>query len=233
MPFVGLGSTVIGMARPLDPRMLDACVEGLAATHQQLLQVADDISLEQFSGPSRLDGWTRGTLVGHLVMNARSFIHVLSASSQTEAIEQYPGGAPAREAAIAEAAQWDMTTSVSELRKSVYTLEGAIAGATFDNWNRTYRSTSGATVAVHEIPFLRWRECVVHLTDLDVGIEWDQWPDLYVRLELERQKMAWTASHPMGLTQIPQAAMELSDKHRLAWLLQRVEVDKLPKGPGL
>lgn len=233
MPFVGVGSTVIGMARPLDPRMLDACVEGLAATHQLLLQTVDELTHEQFSAPSKLDGWSRGTLVGHLVMNARSFIHVLAAASKTDEIEQYPGGAPAREATIAEAAQWEMSTSVSELRKSVYMLEGAIAGATFDNWNRTYRSASGATVAVHEIPFLRWRECVVHLTDLDLGIKWDQWPDLYVRLELERQKMAWMASHPMGLTQIPQAAMELPEKHRLAWLLQRVEVDGLPKGPGL
>jgi hypothetical protein len=56
---------------------------------------------------------------------------------------------------------------------------------------------------------------------------------LYVRLELERQKMAWAASHPMGLTQIPQAALKLNEKHRLAWLLQRAEVEGLPKGPGL
>jgi hypothetical protein len=86
---------------------------------------------------------------------------------------------------------------------------------------------------MHEIPFLRWRESVIHLTDLDVGIGYDQWPDMYVRLELEREKMAWAASHPMGLTQIPQAALKLNEKHRLAWLLQRAEVEGLPKGPGL
>lgn len=221
------------MARPLDPRLLDACVEGLAATHQQLLQTADSLSVEQFAGPSRLDGWSRGTLLGHLVMNGRSFIHVLAEAVHSDAIEQYPGGPAAREAGIAEASSWELSQCVSELRKSVYMLEGAIAGATFEMWNRTYRSPSGATMAVHEMPFLRWRECVVHLTDLDVGIQFDAWPDFYVRLELERQKMMWTASHPMGLTQIPQAALQLSEKHRLAWLLQRVEVEGLPKGPGL
>ena len=223
----------MSMARPLDPRMLDACVEGLAATHQRLLEVADSLTPEQFAGPSRLEGWTRGTLVGHLVMNGRSFLHVLAEAGQSNAIEQYPGGAQAREDAISEASQWEMGHAAAELRKSIYMLEGAIAGASFDMWNDAYRSASGATVPVHDIPFLRWRECVVHLSDLDVGIEFDQWPDLYVRLELDRQKMMWAATHPMGLTQIPRAALELSDKHRLAWLLQRVDVEGLSKGPGL
>ncbi len=86
---------------------------------------------------------------------------------------------------------------------------------------------------MHDVPFLRWRESVIHLTDLGVGIGYDQWPDFYVRLELERQKMAWAASHPMGLTQIPQAALKLNEKHRLEWLLQRADVEGLPKGPGL
>lgn len=221
------------MARPLDPRMLDACVEGLASTHQRLLEVADSLTSEQFAAPSRLTGWSRATLVGHLVMNGRSFLHVLSEAAHAENIEQYPGGATTREAGIAEAATWDLARSVGELRKSIYMLEGAIAGATFDMWNKTYRSPSGATLTVHEVPFLRWRECVVHLTDLDLEIEFDQWPDLYVRLELERQKMMLAASRSMGLTQIPRAALELPEKHRLAWLLQRVEVEGLSTGPGL
>jgi len=45
--------------------------------------------------------------------------------------------------------------------------------------------------------------------------------------------MAWAASHPMGLTQLPADAMKLNEKLRLAWLLQRIDVDGLPKGPGL
>jgi hypothetical protein len=37
----------------------------------------------------------------------------------------------------------------------------------------------------------------------------------------------------MGLTQLPQAAMKLNENHRLAWILQRAEVEGLPKGLGL
>jgi hypothetical protein len=86
---------------------------------------------------------------------------------------------------------------------------------------------------MHELPFLRWRECLVHLVDLNIGYTYEEWPDLYVRRELERQKMAWAASHPMGLTQLPADAMKLNEKLRLAWLLQRIDVEGLPKGPGL
>lgn len=233
MPSREGSGTVVGMARPLDPRMLDACIEGVAATHQQLLDIVDTLSPQQMGEPSFLPGWSRITLLGHLTLNARSYIHVLASAARGEVSEQYPGGATAREAAIREASGWSPETVVSELRKAIYMLEGAWAGASYEMWNHMFVTPSGATLAVHEQPFARWRECVVHLTDLDVGVGFDKWPDYYVRLELDRQKMMWAASHPMGLTQLPAAALALPEKQRLAWLLQRTDVDGLPKGPGI
>lgn len=221
------------MARPLDARLLDACVEGCAATHQKLLEVVDSISPEAFAEPSRLPGWSRGTLVGHLALNALSHIRLLASAARGEAGHQYEGGADGRTAAIAEASLWAPEKAVSELRKAIYALEGAWAGSTYDTWQGTGTTSSGSVISMHELPFLRWRECVLHLTDLDVGIEYDQWPSHYVRLELDRQKMAWAASHAMGLTQLPQAAMKLDENHRLAWILQRADVEGLPKGLGL
>lgn len=221
------------MARPLDARLLDACVEGCAATHQLLLETVDAISHEAFAEPSRLPGWTRGTIVGHLALNAQSHVELLAAAARGESARQYGGGPEVRTAAIAEASLWAPEKAVKELRKAIYSLEGAWAGSTYDTWQGTGTASSGSVISMHELPFLRWRECVLHLTDLDVGIEYDQWPSHYVRLELDRQKMAWAASHAMGLTQLPQAAMKLDEKHRLAWLLQRAEVDGLPRGLGL
>ncbi|NCX04758.1 MAG: hypothetical protein EBW68_03135, partial [Actinobacteria bacterium] len=66
------------MPRPLDPRLLDSCVEGVAATHQRLLEVVDAMTPEQFAASSSLPGWNRTTLVGHLAMNARSYVHLLA-----------------------------------------------------------------------------------------------------------------------------------------------------------
>ncbi len=221
------------MSRPLDARLLDSCVAGCAATHQKLLEVVDALSPQEFAEPSLLPGWTRLHVVGHLALNAASHVHLLGCASRGEHGEQYPGGPSARASAIEEAATWSVEVAVAELRKSIYLLEGAWHGSTYETWNGTGIAASGAQLSMHELPFLRWRECVVHLTDLNVGIDHNEWPDLYVRLELERQKMAWAASHPMGLTLLPQAAVVLPEKTRLAWLLQRTEVEGLPVGPGL
>jgi maleylpyruvate isomerase len=221
------------MARPLDARLLDACVEGCAASHQLLLETIDAMSPEAFAEPSRLPGWSRGTIVGHLALNAQSHIRLLAYAARGEAGQQYEGGPQGRASAIAEAALWTPEKAVGELRKAIYALEGAWAGSTYDTWQGTGTAASGSVISMHELPFLRWRECVLHLTDLDVGIEYDRWPSHYVRLELDRQKMVWAASHAMGLTQLPQAAMKLDENHRLAWLLQRAEVDGLPQGLGL
>ena len=221
------------MPPALDAKQLDACVAGCAQSHQRLLEVVDGLSDEQLHGPSRLPGWTRLTVVGHLALNARSHVHLLECAERGEVGEQYPGGAPARQRAIDEAATWEPAVAVRELRAAIYALEGQWARTTHDAWLGTGVQASGAVIAMHELPFLRWREVVVHTWDLDAGVSYEEWPSLYVRIELDRQKMAWAASHPMGLTQLPKASLQLAPAHRLAWLLQRVDVEGLPKGPGL
>ncbi len=206
--------TLIRVANTPDARFIDACVEGCAASHQALLAAADAMEDSAFAEPSRLPGWTRAHLVGHLALNARSHVHLLACAARGEAGDQYE-------------------ELVGELRASIYVLEGAWAGANARAWSGTGTAASGAVLAMGDLPFLRWREVVVHLVDLDIGIGRDSWPELWVRHELERQKMAWAASRPMGLTLLPRRALELTERDRLAWLIGRLEVDGLPPGPGL
>ena len=119
------------------------------------------------------------------------------------------------------------------LFRSIYELEAVWFRGAAQMWTGTGLMASGATLPVAEFPFRRLRETVVHTLDLGCGYTHEDWPDLYVRMELERQKMAWAASHPMGLTQLPAAALALPDRQRLAWLIRRASVDGLPDGPGL
>lgn len=221
------------MTPPIDAQTINRCVEGCAESHQSMLATVDAMTPGAFAEPSRLPGWSRAHVVAHLAMNALSHVRLIQHASRGEQGEQYPGGPAAREAQINEASAWDPKRLTDELRRSVYTLEGAWAGANAEAWQGTGLSASGAVLSIADLPFMRWRETVVHLTDLDVGIECDTWPPLYVRMELERQKMAWAASRPMGLTLLPAAANELSEAHRVAWLLGRLDVEGLPKGPGL
>ncbi|MEY2967347.1 MAG: hypothetical protein RLY50_1397 [Actinomycetota bacterium] len=221
------------MANVPDAKRIDACVAGCAESHQRLLEVVDALADDAFAGDSHLPGWTRSHVVGHLALNARSHVHLISCAMRGEQGEQYPGGAAARAAAIDEASGWLPADARRELRRAVYELEGGWAGASAEAWQGTGLSPSGLVVSIADLPFLRWRETVVHLADLDAGYTHQEWPHMWVRLELDRQKMAWAASHPMGLTQLPAAANALDERTRLAWLLGRLEVDGLPKGLGL
>lgn len=225
--------TVFVVPAPFDAKQLDACVAGCAASHQLLLETVDALDEHSFHEPSALPGWSRLTVIAHLALNATSFIHLLDEAGRGVVGDQYPGGMEGRDAQIVDASTWTPAQAVKNLRASVYGLEGAWARASHEAWHGMGRRASGDLVAMYELPFFRWRETVVHLTDMNVGIDHDRWPSLYVRLELERQKMAWAASHPMGLTQLPKASLALAPSHRLAWLLQRADVDGLPKGPGL
>ena len=71
----------------------------------------------------------------------------------------------------------------------------------------------------------------MHHVDLGLGYGPADWPSSYVGLELRTATMAWRASRPMGLTDLPAAALALPPHERLAWLLGRLEVAGLPEVP--
>lgn len=216
-----------------DRRALDRHVEGCAETHQKLLEIADALTEEQCREDVALPGWTRGHVLSHLARNAESHAHLLACAERGEIGDQYPGGPVAREHGIQSHAGDSVEDLVRALRASIYKLEGAWAGASATAWQGSGRQASGNIILMADLVFLRWRECVIHLTDLNVGIESDQWPTLYVRLELDRQMKVWAARQPMGMTTLPSAALELPDATRLAWLVGRAHPAGLPEGPGL
>ena len=220
------------MSEP-DLRMIDRCVETCAEAHQKLLSIADGLSDSDLRGPSALPGWTRGHVLNHLRRNAVAFAGMCTAAMAGEQGMQYPGGMEQRNREIEEGASDPAAVLVANLRTAIYELEAVWFRGDGPMWTGSGVIASGAVIPISDVPFRRMREVVVHTTDLDAGHSWDEWPELYVRMELDRQKMAWAASHPMGLTQIPAAALAVPDRQRLAWLIQRTSIEGLPKGPGL
>lgn len=216
-----------------DPRLIDRCVEECTRSHQRLLEIADGLSDADMRAPSLLPGWSRGHVLNHLRRNADAFTGMCKAAAAGEQGMQYPGGMEQRNREIEEGADDPAAVLVGNLRTAIYGLEAAWFGGEASMWSGTGLLASGAVLPMSEVPFRRMRESVVHLTDLDVGHSWTEWPELYVRMELEVQKMAWAASHPMGLTQMPAEVVALPEKQRVAWLLQRAHVEGLPEGPGL
>ena len=188
---------------------------------------------EQCREPSLLADWTRGHVLSHLARNAMSHVHLFECASRGEVGEQYPGGYQARIAGIDSHAGDSQKDLVRAVRESIYALEGAWARASAQAWAGSGKQATGALIPMHDIVFLRWREVVIHLTDLGIGYEFSTWPELYVRMELGRQVQMWASRKPMGLTILPQEALALAPAERLAWLVGRAHPEGLPQSVGL
>ena len=213
-------------------RTLNIHVAGCAESHQRLLESLDSLTDDQCREPSALPGWTRGHVLSHLARNAESHVHVLQCAVRGEVGEQYVGGAKARKEGIESHAHDSAESLVSAVRKSIYALEGQWAATNSEGWQGHGVNSAGASIAMSDIVFLRWREVEVHHADLSLAFTFADWNSTYVRYELDRQVMMWRASKPMGLTPVPKIALQLSPNERLAWFLGRTEVEGLPKAPS-
>jgi maleylpyruvate isomerase len=213
-------------------RTLNIHVAGCAESHQWLLQSLDELTDEQCREPSALPGWTRGHVLSHLARNAESHVHVLQCAARGEVGEQYVGGAQARKEGIETHALDSAESLVASVRKSIYALEGQWAATNSEGWQGHGVNSAGASIAMSDIVFLRWREVEVHHADLALDFTFANWNSTYVRMELDRQVMMWRASKPMGLTPVPKIALQLPPNERLAWFLGRTEVEGLPKVPS-
>jgi maleylpyruvate isomerase len=213
-------------------RTLNIHVAGCAESHQRLLQSLDSLTDDQCREPSALPGWTRGHVLSHLARNAESHVHVLQCAARGEVGEQYIGGAKARKEGIESHANDSAESLVNAVRRSIYALEGQWAATNSEGWQGHGVNSAGASIAMSDIVFLRWREVEVHHADLALAFTFADWNSTYVRYELDRHVMMWRASKPMGLTPVPKIALQLPPNERLAWFLGRTEVEGLPKVPS-
>lgn len=211
----------------IDTKALNEHVVGCAAAHQLLLAALDSLTDEQCRQDSLLPKWSRGHVLAHLARNADSHVRLLVAAGRGEIAEQYVGGYKGRVAAIEDSSGRSAIELVADVRRSIYALEAAWADASPTTWAGEGLNGIGATIQMSEIVFLRWREVEVHHADLALEFTWRNWSDTYVRLELDRQLMLWRSRKPMGMTVMPDAALALPPRHRLAWLIGRVRVDGL------
>jgi maleylpyruvate isomerase len=207
-------------------RALDAQVAGCAESHQRLLGSLDTLTDAQCREPSLLPGWTRGHVLSHLARNAESHALMFSAATRGEESEQYPGGKPVRDAAIANGANRSAAELVADVRVTIYALEAAWASATSTTWagHGIKSHSDGSRVPIPTLVLMRWCESEVHHADLNLGFTWRDWNPLFVRYDLDRQTMAWRARKPMGLTVLPDAVLRLSPNERLAWMYGRTSV---------
>ena len=223
-------STVWGVENTFDATVINRQVEGLAASHQLLLERLGGLTDEMVSRSSLLPDWTVGHVLAHIAQQGDSISRLFLAAEEGEIADQYEGGFAARVTAINEAASRTAAEHVTDVRRSIYALEGAIVSAR-QGWYGSARMVSGIEVRVTDLPLRRWREVEVHMGDLGLAelgcVGPESWSMDYVRHDLSVMTMQWKSRGSMGLTDLPQQIRTQSPTVRLGWLMGRTVIDAL------
>lgn len=218
------------MENTFDATTINRQVEGLAASHQLLLERLGGLTNDMVARPSLLPEWTVGHVLAHIAQQGDSITRLFLAAELGEVIDQYEGGFAARVAAIEKTASLSADEHVAVVRRSIYALEGAIASAR-EGWYGSARMVSGVEVPVTDLPLRRWREVEVHMGDLGLAelhcLGPDSWSLDYVRHDVSVMTMQWKSRGSMGLTDLPQQIRTQSPTVRLAWLMGRVTIEGL------
>lgn len=196
------------------------------AAHRTLEPTLLALAHEPVGRPSLLPGWTLGHVLTHIARNADGFRRMLEGAQRGEVAEMYPGGLERRNADIDAGATRTMEAIIDDVRVSAARLEMAFDVMSAAAWDAEGTAPFGP-VAMREIPFRRCREVHVHHADLGLAFTWREWPNEYVRLELQRMTMLWNSRRSMGMTGLPPHALAVDDHHRVAWLLGRATIDGL------
>ena len=94
-------------------------VEGLAASHQLLLERLGDLTDEMVARPSLLSDWTVGHVLAHIAQQGDSITRLFLAAELGEVVDQYEGGFAARVAAIDGAASRSAAEHVADVPRSI------------------------------------------------------------------------------------------------------------------
>ncbi|MFE2754937.1 maleylpyruvate isomerase family mycothiol-dependent enzyme [Actinosynnema sp. NPDC059335] len=130
--------------------------------HRELAAVIEDLTDEQVAQPSVLPGWTRGHVLAHLAGVTAGLAG--QAENEGRNVEVYPGGRPARDAAIEANAGRTAAEHRAAIAEAAARLAKAWAGVR--DWDSPVFYRDGTLT---DTAYAVWREVVIHTRDLDLG----------------------------------------------------------------
>lgn len=195
--------------------------DGLAAVRragQTLHQIVDTMDDMAMHGQSRLAGWTRGHVISHLARNADGLVNLLSWARTGIEHPMYASTVD-READIEEGAQRLAQVQREDLRAADQRFLAAAEDLAADDWSAKVADRRGWAVVASLLPWARLTEIVVHLVDLNAGVDFDQAVAL-VGPQAE-PFIDYVVTRYAGRTDVPAVRLEvvLADGARRVWSL--------------
>jgi maleylpyruvate isomerase len=125
---------------------------------------------EQARGDSLLPGWTRGHVLTHLARGADGDRRCAEGAARDEVLAKYPDGMEGRAADIEAGAGRPAPALLADLDAAQRGLVDAWHALPDDAWDRLGDTPTGLRSMI-EIVTSRRRELLVHLVDLDIGVD--------------------------------------------------------------
>jgi maleylpyruvate isomerase len=140
-----------------------------------LLGVADGLTDTDPHAPSRLPGWTRAHVMGHVVRNAEALVR-LATWARTGIPTPMYADREQRAAEIESSAALSPDVLREQLKSTAAELEDALAALDATTWQTEVKSALGRTIPAAEIPWMRVREVWLHAVDLAAGATFADFP---------------------------------------------------------
>jgi maleylpyruvate isomerase len=170
------------------------------ASHHRLLATLDALTDGLARRDSLLPGWTVGHVLTHIARQADSVVRRLDGASRDEIVDQYAGGSAGRAAEIEAGAGRPAAALVDDVRATAGAVEAVAASVPDQAWERLTRSVDGGLIPARSVFLSRTREVEVHHVDLGLGYTPRNWPDDFVRAELESGLASLSGrTHPADL----------------------------------
>ena len=123
---------------------------------------------DALAAPSRLPGWDRAHVVGHLARNADALQNLVTWARTGIETPMY-ASVKQRADGIEEAAAQDADTLRSDVVAASERLLTALDALGDETWDAPIRTARGRPITAAEIPWMRVRENWVHAVDLGTG----------------------------------------------------------------
>jgi len=163
------------MPLPVDVHDPDAIIGEVSARTLRLIHAASTLGEADLAAPSVLPGWTRGHVLAHVARQAEAAAGVMREAAQGRSGTMYPS-VEARARAIEDSAGAGTAEHVQGLLDSAVRFLDAWRDLPVARRDVGWTLPSGVTRTAGEVPWLRWREVVLHHVDL--GLPVDGGPDL-------------------------------------------------------